>query len=325
MADLDRDGKPEVIVPDSTGWIHAYSVTLEPHIPGDAPVVYTKAQELSGWPIPIPPARGAAVPEVSIGDLEGDGYPEVFHMGAGARVSALYYSGSERSGYPLDTGQPLAAQDSTGVWPPLIADVDGDGLRDVIPIVPDGRRPAHRSDAAPIPSFVELGSTAAGPPPMLVDLDEDGRADWVEAFDQGTQALLTVRSTPLPVSAPSVAWGQYRLGPTRDGLFPAGPTPSGGTPILSQVYGYPNPSRGGTTTIHYRLGVDARSVRVRVLDPAGSTVAELPTRPSDWAGSSEHGVVWTHAGLASGVYLCRVEAVTGRGTEVRFAKLAILR
>lgn len=324
MADLDRDGKPEVIVADSTGWIHAYSISLGAHIPGDAPVVYTDVRELPGWPVRGLPARGA-VPEVSIGDLEGDGHPEVFYMGSDARVTAVHYSGSNRSGYPLATAQPLAAQDTAGVWPPLVADVDGDGRRDVIPVVPDGRRPAYRPDGTAIASFVELGSTAAGPPPMLTDLDGDGNAEWVEAFDQATQALITVRSTPLPVPASAVAWPQYRFGPTRDGLFPAGPAPSDGTPILSQVYGYPNPSHGGSTTIHYRLGAPARAVRVRILDPAGSTVAELPTAPANWAGSSEHGVVWTHAGVASGVYLCRVEAETDRGTEVRFAKLAILR
>jgi M6 family metalloprotease-like protein len=324
IADLNRDGKPDVVVADSTGLIHAFTVTLSPHIPGDAPDVYTEAKELIGWPVEEPAARGP-VPEVSIGDLEGDGYPEVFHMGAGARVTAVHYSGSERSGFPLATAQTLAAQDSTGLWPPLLADVDGDGRRDVIPIIPDGRRPAYRPDGTPIASFVELGSTAAGPPPILADLDGDGQAEWVEVFDQQNQALLTVRAPAMPLPAGAVAWGQYRFGPTRDGFFPAGPTPSGGTPILSQVYGYPNPSRGTTTTIHYRLGADASVVRVRILDPAGATVAELPTGPADRAGSSEHGVVWSHAGLASGVYLCRVEAETGGGTEVRFAKLAILR
>jgi M6 family metalloprotease-like protein len=324
MADLDRDGKPEVIVADSTGLIHAYSISLGAHVPGDTPVVYTGVQELPGWPVRGLPAHGM-VPEVSMGDLEGDGHPEVFHMGSDARVTAVHYSGSNRSGYPLATAQPFAAQDTTGVWPPLVADVDGDGRRDVIPVVPDGRRPAYRPDGTAIASFVELGSTAAGPPPMLTDLDGDGNAEWVEAFDQGAQALITVRSTPLPVPASAVVWGQYRFGPTRDGFFPAGPAPSDGTPILSQVYGYPNPSHGGSTTIHYRLGASARAVRVRILDPAGGTVAELPTQPVDWEGSSEHGVVWTHVGVASGVYLCRVEAETGRGTEVRFAKLAILR
>jgi hypothetical protein len=160
---------------------------------------------------------------------------------------------------------------------------------------------------------------------MLTDLDGDGAAEWVEAFDQGTQALVSVQSTPLPVAAGGVVWSQYRFGPTRDGFFPAGPMPVSGTSILSEVYGYPNPSRGSATTIHYRLGPDARAVRIRVLDSAGTTVADLPTGPTDGAGASEHGVVWPHAGRASGVYLCRVEVDTAAGTAVRFAKLAILR
>jgi hypothetical protein len=91
------------------------------------------------------------------------------------------------------------------------------------------------------------------------------------------------------------------------------------------VYGYPNPSRSSSTRIHYRLGAPARTVHLRILDPAGNTVAELPTGAADLLGSAEHAVTWNHASLASGVYLCRVEAESDRGTEVKFTKLAVIR
>ena len=264
--------------------------------------------------------------EVSLGDLEKDGYPEIFQTGERARVSAFHWNGAPRSGYPLSPGLALSPADSTGFWAPLIADVDGDGIRDVIPILPDGRRPAYRADGRAIPDFVELGSTGSSAPPLLADLDGDGLAEWVEAFDGGTQLSVVVRRPPLPVPAASIVWGQYRLVPTRNAVFPTGAAgPGPGTQVLTEVYAYPSPSRGGTSRIHYRLGAEATAVSIRIYDPIGTLVAELPTGPAERAGSAEHAVVWDHSSLASGIYLCRVEVQSSRGTEVRLSTLAVIR
>ena len=162
---------------------------------------------------------------------------------------------------------------------------------------------------------------------MLLDFDGNGSAEWLEAYDATpTQASITLRDPWLPVAASGVAWGQYRNSPTRNAYQPAGPAgPSSGTKNLTAVYAYPNPSRTGATTIHYRLGQAATSVSVRILDPTGETVAELPVNSANLAGSAEHAVSWDHRGAASGVYLCRVEVRSGQGTEVEFTRLAIVR
>ncbi len=324
MSDLDRDGVNEVIVADASGAFHAYKFSIGPHIAGDAPAAYVTATELAGWPAATT-APGRAV-EVSLGDLERDGYPEIFQTGEATRVSAFHWNGAPRSGYPLSPGLALSPADSTGFWAPLIADVDGDGIRDVIPILPDGRRPAYRADGSLIPGFMELGSTGSSAPPLLADLDGDGQAEWVEAYDAGTQFSIVVRRPPFPVATASVVWGQYRLNPTRNAVFPTGPLGGGpGTQVLSEVYAYPNPSHGGTSRIHYRLAAEATSVSIRIYDPVGALVAELPTGPAERAGSAEHAVVWDHASLASGIYLCRVEVQSSRGTEVRLSTLAVIR
>jgi hypothetical protein len=324
MADLDRDGVNEVIVADGSGSFHAYKVTIGPHIAGDTPRSYIHATELAGWPATIPPPGRTA--EVSLGDLEKDGYPEIFQTGEDVRVFSFHWNGAPRSGYPLSPGLALSPADSTGFWAPLIADVDGDGVLDVIPILPDGRRPAYRADGSLIPGFVELGSTGSNAPPILADLDGDGQAEWVEAYDAGTQLSIVVRRPPLPIPATAIGWGQYRLFPTRNTVFPTpalGPGP--GTQVLTEVYAFPNPSRGGTSRIHYRLGADATSVSIRIYDPLGALVADLPTGPPERAGSAEHAVVWDHSSLASGIYLCRVEIQSSRGSEVLLSTLAVIR
>jgi len=325
LADLNRDGKLEVVVSDHLGSIHAYDFKFAPHIPGDLPAQYVTAVDLPGWP--TPPLEAGDLSEVSIADLEHNGHPEVLHAGGGCRIAAAHYSGSFRSGYPIDARDPLAPADSTAFWPPLVADVDGDGILDVIPILPDGTRPAFRADGKRIGSFGELGSTGRGSPPMLLDLDHDGTLEWIETFDQvpsDPRVQIDVRTTTIP--AASLAWGQYRFGPTRDGRVPTGPAgPPAGTSILSQVYAFPNPSHSGTTFIHYRLSGDARAVRLKVLDPSGAVVAEPATGAADLLGSAEHAIRWNHAAQASGVYLCRVEVESDRGVEVTFAKLAVVR
>ncbi|TMQ66569.1 MAG: M6 family metalloprotease domain-containing protein [Candidatus Eisenbacteria bacterium] len=327
IVDLNRDGIPEVVVADRFGSIHALHVAFAPHIPGDLPSTYITTTELPGWPTAS--LSAGTLSEVSVGDLEHDGYPEVFHMGGDCLVAGVHYSGSQRSGYPLSPQDALAPVDSTGFWPPLIADVDRDGVLDVIPILPDGTRPAFRADGRRIAGFGQLGSTGSGSPPMLLDLDGDGFLDWVETFDQvplDPRVQVEVHATSIPASPGSVAWSQYRFGPTRDGFFPPSPAgPPPGTSILSQVYAFPNPSRAGTTSIHYRLAGPARAVRLKIMDPTGHVISEPATGAADLLGSAEHAIPWNHAAMASGVYLCRVEVQSDRGVEVVFTKLAVVR
>jgi hypothetical protein len=208
----------------------------------------------------------------------------------------------------------------------MVADVDNDGRLDVIAVLPDGRRSAFHADGSPIRSFGQLGSTGLSAPPLLADLDGDGLAEWVETYDLSAQCAIIVRNTSIAATSTSLPWTQWRLGPTRNAVVPrtlAAPSP--GTSILSEVYAYPNPSRGGTTTIHYRLTGPATRVAISIYDPSGSLVGEPPVGEADLAGSAEHAVVWSQAAVSSGVYLCRVEVKSSSGTEVKLARLAVIR
>jgi M6 family metalloprotease-like protein len=326
-ADLDRDGRPEVVVAGANGLFHAYHFTIAAHIAGDPPTAYVSVSELSGWPAPFPGATGGSAAEIAVADLEGNGHPEIFQTGDDARVAGIYWSGAPRSGFPIQAGTPLAPADSSGVWSPLVADVDGDGQKDVIPVLPDGRRPAYRGDGSLIAGFAELGSTGLGAPPILADLEGDGVAEWIETFDATSTAetQISVKSPSMAVAASTIAWGQYRLHPTRNAVVAPGGPAVPGTRGLQDVYVYPNPSRGGTSRVHYRLDAAATSVSIRIYDASGALVADLPATAADLLGSSEHAVVWDHRSLSSGIYLCRVEVHSGGGSEVRFTNLAILR
>lgn len=326
LANLDRDaaGTFEALLADRSGAFHAYRFIFAPHIPGDPPATYITTEEMAGWPAAMTTV-GRAV-EVSAADLEGDGYPELFQTGDDCRLASFHWNGAPRSGFPIRAGDPLAPADSVGVWAPMVADVDGDGALDVIAVLPDGKRLAYHRDGSRIASFAELGSTGLSAPPILADLDGDGLAEWVETFDLSNQCAIVVRNTSIAVGSGTFSWNQWRRGATRNAALPTGPAgPSNGTQLLTEVYAYPNPSSGASTTIHYRLSGPATSVKVSIYDPSGMLVAEPPVDAADLAGSAEHAVTFDHAAMSSGVYVCRVEVNSPSGKEVKRTRLAVVR
>ena len=73
---------------------------------------------------------------------------------------------------------------------------------------------------------------------------------------------------------------------------------------------YPNPFNP-STTIRFRLSSSA-SVRLKIYAVDGREVATLVDGHMT---QGEHGVVWSPGNLASGVYLCRLEARTSEGAQ----------
>lgn len=104
-ADIDGDGIDELVLATSDGIIHAF------HLDGS---------EVPGWPVTTDPiaahvgSRGfatAAVPvpsspiigEVAVGDLDGDGTPELVAADVEGKVYVWNADGSRRAGFPVST------------------------------------------------------------------------------------------------------------------------------------------------------------------------------------------------------------------------------
>jgi subtilisin family serine protease len=166
-ADLDGDGRLEVVA--STGdqvFVFRYDGTLAP-----------------GWPKPFPGVEGG---DCTLADLDGDGRRDiVFRLGES--VAAVRLDGSMLPGFPAfldgEVGRFLA-----------VGDVDGDGSRDIAAITKRGAKPGHGAtvdlailDAAGHlkPSWPKKVGKTPVPvvpddfPPILADLDLDGRLDVV--------------------------------------------------------------------------------------------------------------------------------------------------
>lgn len=140
VADIDRDGWPEVVV--ATGTIYASVCTQ-----GGVIVLDHNGRTKSGWPQfaedrSIPPAgcRDTIFGTPALGDLDGDGRLEIVVGGWDMRLYAWYADGSLVPGFPPDSalyprfGWPnLKGHLGDTIWSsPALADLDRDGHLEII-------------------------------------------------------------------------------------------------------------------------------------------------------------------------------------------------
>jgi eukaryotic-like serine/threonine-protein kinase len=93
--------------------------------------------------------------------------------------------------------------------------------------------------------------------------------------------------------------------------------------LLSQekAYTYPNPAKGATLAFKYYLG-DKADVTIEVYNVAGELIARLEKDNNPAGIVSE--LEWNMAGVASGVYVYRIEARSASATKAIKKKLAII-
>ncbi len=161
FADLDGDGKDELVLADSDGYLHAYRPDMS---------------ELPGWPVasdPLPLNTGApaftsgTLPSVvraefaagspAVGDLEGDGIPEVVAADAEGKVYVFEPNGSRKAGFPVQTNRTYSSDavrnaDNRVHWSisahPILGDLDGDGKLEIVAGAHDRHVYVWRHDGA---------------------------------------------------------------------------------------------------------------------------------------------------------------------------------
>ncbi len=97
--------------------------------------------------------------------------------------------------------------------------------------------------------------------------------------------------------------------------------PSGAVISPAEVYTYPNPARGDALTFKFRPAYKSH-VKISVYNPAGEKVASFER--ADCPASIASEISWDIRGVASGVYVYRVEVRSSAGSAVVNKKLAII-
>jgi hypothetical protein len=138
VADLDGDGKPEIVV---ISW------------PGTIYIVDTKGKDFPGWPrrMPLVPScpldtslqkpercmdvdhgwlRGAYGAPVIV-DMDGDRKPEIVVAGFEGRLHAYKLDGSEAAGFPFEVHSKASGKYNRIMTTPTVADFNGDGIPDI--------------------------------------------------------------------------------------------------------------------------------------------------------------------------------------------------
>jgi hypothetical protein len=278
---------------------------------GTKVVVYDRAlaNKLSEYIV----AEGA-ISSLAVADLDADGNGDVIVL-AGRCLYAFNRAGAVLGGFPI-----AASNDNIFVGVPLIADISGDGFADVVVLDSSGEltgydRSGRRLDGFPL-QFTSTGETISG---LFRTLD--GKIGFVGVSRSGAVQALELNA---PFKTEGIAWSQH-LADARHVNFGGSTTvvvapPSELLPH-SRVYNWPNPVYGSATQIRYYTPEDA-DITVKIFDLTGAALTELRSRS---VGGLDGEITWDVTDIQSGVYLARVEAVSGSRSEVAIIKIAIVK
>ena len=212
LTDLDDDGIFEIVVADSSGNVHALA--------GDG-------APLAGWPVrtdlhplfhesapafaggDLPPLHDGTIATVAVGDLDGDGAPEVVAGTSGGFLYAWHADGSRVAGFPVEIdGREPEEFDRTHTYDngiagaPTLYDLDGDGTLEILVAAMDQRLYVWDAAGAPwgpypievcAPELCGEAGTRIITSPTVGDTDGDGAIEiglgTNEAVNNGNKSI----------------------------------------------------------------------------------------------------------------------------------------
>jgi sugar lactone lactonase YvrE len=198
-ADLTGDGKPDLLIADDVN--NVVIVLKNLCTPG------TMTTNSFGPPVTFP--SGPTATGLAVGDLDGDGKPDIATAnGGGNTVSVLLNLSSP--GVITTNSFASAVQFNTGTVPKYVAmtDIDGDGVPDLLTVNngDSGALSVLRNISTPGNLAFETNVTFAGLAGSYAiavgDLDGDGKPDVVIGV-QNSQAVSVFRNTSIPGSITS--------------------------------------------------------------------------------------------------------------------------
>ncbi len=158
VADLDGDGRPEIVVAADALYAWRWDGSCLP-----------------GFPVF---GGNAFASRPAVADLDGDGRPEIVVGCDDNRLYALNLEGDALPGWPVETDGDVYSS-------PAVADLDGDGRPEVVVGSDDGHVYAWRADGTPCPGWPQRTQGFVAASPAVADLDGDGCPEVVAASWDG--------------------------------------------------------------------------------------------------------------------------------------------
>lgn len=196
LTDLDDDGIFEIVIADSAGRVHAFRAD---------------ATELDGWPVltdvhgefrsdqaavtsgAVPALHDGFIATVAVGDLDGDGDPEIVAASGYGWIYAWNADGTRVAGFPVEMIRRAPEEfdtdhvyDNGFAGAPALYDLDGDGTREIVAAGLDQRLYVWDADGAPWGPYpidvcaAELcgeAGTRIITTPAIGDVDGDGEIE----------------------------------------------------------------------------------------------------------------------------------------------------
>jgi hypothetical protein len=245
--------------------------------------------------------------------------------------------GAPQTGWPVRPRPAVQAPDSAAACTPL--SLVRQGRADYLFQSRDGRLYLYDQDGRLYDGWPLAGPGAAAGTPLLLDLhlhaEQDldlvavGTTARITGLSPGQDGLETVDESRLMVwsglGAAETGWPMWRGSPWRSGAVPTStPLPGPIRALLSagSHICYPSPLRDGPLHVRAQAGRDA-AARVVVYNLEGEEVSTAG--PQAVRAGEPFEITLPLAGIASGVYVCRLEIADGTVSETSVVPFAVAR
>ena len=304
VADMDRDGLDEIVSVSPRGVVSLQHVG--------------QRRTLS-----LPVEGGARSPPV-LGDLDGDGFVEVL-FGGTARLWVVRFNGVLQTDAPI--AFPLKDEAGAIEAPAVLADLDDDGRPEIFAGSNGGLLYGLTATGEALPGFPISTGGRIRTSPLVDDLEGDGNLELLFFTDNGGMHLYHLEEIDPSYTGREVIWGELGGRPGNTGRLQKPSDVDPGEPVASllpsrRIYCYPNPIKGDSARLRFFLSEGAR-IEVVVINAIGEVVDRLSLE--DPIPMTDNEIGWDTTHYASGLYICRVEAISERRSEVRFVKAAVVK
>lgn len=254
----------------------------------------------------------------SFADVDGDGFYEILFNTMGT-MFILNYNGSMVSNFPLN----LHLEESEClVGTPLVFDANNDGKQEIMISTSSGRVIIVDLKGDVLPGFPTTTGGELNVTSIANDLDGD---DVLEIYSLNTKGEVFAWQLETSFDAQSVWWNQSSYRANRNMFIEKrlDPVISENSELMpgTSVYNYPNPNIQSFTTIRYFLKENAE-VTIKIFDLAGDMVASF-SGPGQ--GNVHNEQQWDLTDVASGVYLCRVQANASSESSFKIIKIMVIK